>query len=57
MTATFLLKNEDSKSKLLSHLAQFRLIPPQNCAVTFYPLHAIVSSQHSFALGSARTAW
>lgn len=57
MTTAFPLRNDDSKSKLLIHLAQFKLFPPQNCVITFHALNAIVSSQHSTALGSARTAW
>ncbi len=57
MTTAFPMRGDDAKAKLLSHLAQFNLIPPQNCVITFHALHAIVSSQHSTALGSARTAW
>jgi hypothetical protein len=32
-------------------------LPPSNCTVTVSALVAIVHSQNSFALGTARTAW
>lgn len=57
MKTAFPFRDDESRSKLLEQLARFKLIPPQNCVITFHHLHAMVSSQHSTALGSARTAW
>lgn len=57
MTATFPLTNGRDEQALLAHLATHRLLPPSNCTITIRPLVAIVHSQYSFALGTARTAW
>jgi hypothetical protein len=57
MTTTFpLTKGRDEKT-LLEHLASHHLSPPSNCTVTIDTLVAIVHSQNTFALGTARTAW
>ncbi|MBX9459383.1 MAG: hypothetical protein KL863_26905 [Rhizobium sp.] len=57
MTATFPLTEGRDEHVLLAHLATHRLMPPSNCTVTISALVAIVHSQHSRALGTARTAW
>jgi hypothetical protein len=57
MTATFPLTNGRDETLLLAHLAAHRLLPPSNCTLTIQPLVAIVHSQYSYALGTARTAW
>lgn len=57
MTATFPLTNGRDEQALLAHLASHHLSPPSNCTLTVGPLVAIVHSQHSFALGTARTSW
>lgn len=57
MTASFPLTNGRDEEQLLAHLAAHRLLPPSNCAVTIQTLVAIVHSQNSYALGTARTAW
>ena len=57
MTVTFPLTNGRDEKSLLEHLASHRLSPPSNCTLTVQALVAIVHSQNSFALGTARTAW
>lgn len=57
MTATFPLTDGRDEQALLTHLANHHLLPPSNCTVTITTLVAIVHSQNTFALGTARTAW
>jgi len=57
MTVTFPLTNGRDEKTLLAHLARHHLSPPSNCTLTMQVLVAIVHSQNSFALGTARTAW
>lgn len=57
MTATFPLTQGRDEKTLLAHLANHHLSPPSNCTLTVKMLVAIVHSQNSFALGTARTAW
>lgn len=57
MTVSFPLTNGRDEKTLLAHLASHRLSPPSNCTLTVQTLVAIVHSQNSFALGTARTAW
>lgn len=57
MTVTFPLNNGRDEKSLLAHLASHHLSPPSNCTLTVKPLVAIVHSQNSFALGTARTSW
>ncbi len=57
MNVAFRVNKTDSQRALVEHLARFKLVPPQNCTITFRRQHAVVSSQYSFALSSALTAW
>lgn len=57
MTASFPLTNGRDEKLLLANLAAYHLMPPSNCAITIQTLVAIVHSQNSYALGTARTAW
>ena len=57
MTATFPLTNGRDEQALLAHLANHHLMPPSNCTITVLSHVAVVHSMHSFALGTARTAW
>ncbi|CDZ29931.1 hypothetical protein F4V88_26235 [Neorhizobium galegae] len=57
MYVAFRVNRTDGQRKLVEHLARFNLVPPQNCTVTFRQQHAVVSSQYSYALGTALTAW
>lgn len=57
MTATFPLNNGRDEQALLAHLASHHLMPPSNCTITVHSYVAVVHSLHTFALGTARTAW
>lgn len=57
MSVAFRVNRADGQRRLVEHLARFKLVPPQNCTITFCQQHAVVSSQYSYALSSALTAW
>jgi hypothetical protein len=57
MTFTFPLTDKRNVEELLKHLAQHKLSYPGNCVVSVKTHVAHVSSLHTFALGTARTAW
>jgi hypothetical protein len=57
MTFTFPLTENRNVEELLKHLAQHKLSCPGNCVVSAKTHVAHVSSFHTFALGTARTAW
>jgi len=57
MTFTFPLTEKRNVEELLKHLAQHKLSCPGNCVMSVKSHVAHVSSSHSFALGTARTAW
>jgi hypothetical protein len=57
MTATFPLTHGRDEQALLAHLASHHLMPPSNCTITVHSFVAVVHSLHTFALGTARTAW
>lgn len=57
MTVTFPLTDKRNAEELLKHLIQHNLSCPGNCAVSLKAHVALVTSSHTFALGTARTAW
>ena len=57
MTVTFPLTEKRDAETLLKHLTLHNLIFPGNCAVSVNTFVARVSSPHSTALSTARTAW
>ncbi|MBP2445295.1 hypothetical protein JOH51_002734 [Rhizobium leguminosarum] len=57
MTMTFPLTEERDAEALLKHLTLHKLICPGNCVVSLKAYVAHVSSSHTTALGTARTAW
>jgi hypothetical protein len=57
MTVTFPLTEKRNVDELLKHLVQHNLSYPGNCAVSLKAHVALVTSSHTFALGTARTDW
>lgn len=57
MTVTFPLTEKRDAEALLRHLILHKLTFPGNCAVSVKAHVAHVTSSHTFALGTARTAW
>ena len=57
MTVTFPLNDKRDADALLKHLTSHNLTYPGNCAVSVKAHVALVTSSHTFALGTARTAW
>lgn len=57
MTVTFPLTEKRNADELLKHLIQHNLSYPGNCAVSLRAHVALVTSSHTFALSTARTAW
>ena len=57
MTVAFPLTEKRNVDEFLKHLIQHNLSYPGNCAVSLKAHVALVTSSHSFALGTARTAW
>ncbi|WP_179874145.1 hypothetical protein [Rhizobium sp. L43] len=57
MTMTFPLTEERDAEALLKHLTLHKLSCPGNCVVSLKAYVAHVSSSHTTALGTARTAW
>ncbi|MBB3565480.1 hypothetical protein FHX06_006850 [Rhizobium sp. BK512] len=57
MTVTFPLTEKRNADELLKHLIQHNLSYPGNCAVSVKAQVALVTSSHTFALSTARTAW
>ncbi|WP_196232078.1 hypothetical protein [Rhizobium etli] len=57
MTVTFPLTEKRDAEALLKHLTVHKLSCPGNCAVSLKAHVAHVSSSHTTALGTARTAW
>ncbi|MBY5569999.1 hypothetical protein HFO55_22515 [Rhizobium leguminosarum] len=57
MTVTFPLTEKRDAETLLKHLTLHNLSFPGNCVVSLKAQVAQVSSSHTTALGTARTAW
>jgi hypothetical protein len=57
MTVTFPLTEKRDAEALLKHLTVHKLSCPGNCVVSLKAYVAHVSSSHTTALGTARTAW
>ncbi|MBB3297186.1 hypothetical protein FHT80_000219 [Rhizobium sp. BK226] len=57
MTVTFPLTEKRDPETLLKHLMLHKLSVPGNCVVSLKANVAHVSSSHTTALGTARTAW
>jgi hypothetical protein len=57
MTMTFPLTENRDAEALLKHLTLHKLSCPGNCVVSLKAYVAHVSSSHTTALGTARTAW
>ncbi|MBB2700457.1 hypothetical protein PYR71_11885 [Rhizobium sp. MC63] len=57
MTVTFPLTEKRDAEALLKHLTLHKLTYPGNCVVSLKAHVAQVSSSHTTALGTARTAW
>ena len=57
MTVTFPLTEKRDAEALLKHLTMHKLSFPGNCVVSLKAHIAQVSSSHTTALGTARTAW
>ncbi|EJC79792.1 hypothetical protein Rleg4DRAFT_1394 [Rhizobium leguminosarum bv. trifolii WSM2297] len=57
MTMTFPLTEKRDAEALLKHLTLHKLSCPGNCVVSLKTYVAYVSSSHTTALGTARTAW
>ncbi|ANL34782.1 MULTISPECIES: hypothetical protein [Rhizobium] len=57
MTVTFPLTEKRDAEALLNHLTLYKLTYPGNCVVSLKAHVAQVSSSHTTALGTARTAW
>ncbi|AHG45874.1 hypothetical protein RLEG12_22705 [Rhizobium leguminosarum bv. trifolii CB782] len=57
MTMTFPLTEKRDAEALLKHLTLYKLSCPGNCVVSLKTYVAYVSSSHTTALGTARTAW
>ncbi|MBB6222537.1 hypothetical protein [Rhizobium acidisoli] len=57
MTVTFPLTEKRGAEELLKHLTTHKLSFPGNCVVSLKAHIAQVSSSHTTALGTARTAW
>ncbi|MBB5662955.1 hypothetical protein GGE68_001127 [Rhizobium leguminosarum] len=57
MTVTFPLTEKRGAEELLKHLTTHKLSFPGNCVVSLKAHIARVSSSHTTALGTARTAW
>lgn len=57
MTVAFPLTEKRDVDALLKHLTLHKLAVPGICAVSVKTHVAYVTSLHSFALSTARTAW
>ncbi|SCB56221.1 hypothetical protein GA0061105_10149 [Rhizobium aethiopicum] len=57
MTMTFPLTEKRDAEALLKHLTLHKLSYPGNCVVSLKAYVAYVTSSHTTALGTARTAW
>lgn len=57
MTMTFPLTEKRDAEALLKHLTLHKLSCPGNCVVSLKTYVAYVTSSHTTALGTARTAW